>query len=99
MNDAGPEWASTPELTVVLPTHNGERHLEEQLAALARQSWTGSWDIIFLNNGSTDGTRDLLVRWLDRMPVPARIVDAAEHLSLAYARNAGVAATQSKSVA
>ena len=86
-------------LSVILPTHNGREHIERQLDALAGQRWDRSWEIILLNNGSTDGTRDLLTQWVDRMPVPTRVVDADEHLSLSYARNAGVDAARGRSVA
>lgn len=87
------------ELTVVLPTHNGSSLIEHQLRALSEQRWDGQWEIVLLNNGSTDDTRSVMGPWIDRMPVPTRIVDADEHLSLAYARNAGVDAARGESVA
>jgi glycosyltransferase involved in cell wall biosynthesis len=87
------------ELSVILPTRNGERFIEEQLEALSRQAWDARWEIVLLNNGSTDSTRELLEHWTRRMPVETTIVDADEYLSLAYARNAGVAAASGTSVA
>jgi glycosyltransferase involved in cell wall biosynthesis len=50
---------------VLLATHNGARFLEEQLQSLAAQR-VGALDIFVSDDGSTDGTRDLLGAWRER---------------------------------
>lgn len=88
---------SAPDLTVVIPCHNVADTLAEQLEALATQEWDGSWDVIVVNNGSTDAT----VEVARRSPLDARmrILDAFDGQSVAYARNAGASATDARSIA
>ena len=89
---------SAPELTVIVTTHNREALIEENLSALAAQRWDADWDILLVDNDSTDATPAILDRWIDKMPVPVRVLTATDGHCPAYARNAGVAATASTSV-
>ena len=92
--------ASDPtELTVVVTTHNRADLIDDTLAALAAQRWNGDWDVLLLDNGSTDHTPEILERWVEKMPVPARIVTAGERHNPSYARNAAVDSTTATSVA
>lgn len=86
------------ELTVVVLTRNRADLVEETLASLAGQKWDGRWDIVFLDNGSTDATPRILRQRLDCMPTPTRIVEATGGQSVPYARNAGAKATTARSV-
>lgn len=82
----------------MLPTRNGSAHIEEQLSALASQVWHRDWDILFVDNGSNDATPEILQRWIPRFEVPARVVNATEEFSLAYARNFGASAATGRSI-
>lgn len=86
-----------PKLSVVLPCRNGAATLPTQLEALARQSWDGSWELVVSDNGSTDGTVEVVERYRDRFP-SLTIVDSSDHAGLAHALNVGVAAARGKSV-
>ena len=79
MPESGLVPVSAPlDLTVVVPTHNRADLIEETLAALAEQEWAGGrWDIVLVDNDSTDATPEILERWAERMPVPTRIVTVA----------------------
>ena len=81
---------ATAELTVVLATHNRADLLDEALAALSTQEWDGDWNIVAVDNASTDETPAVMDRWAERMPVPMRIVRATEGRGPSYARNTGV---------
>jgi glycosyltransferase involved in cell wall biosynthesis len=86
------------ELSVVIPVRNEERHLGPQLEALLAQQWDGEWEIIVVDNGSTDGTVELVKRYAqdhDRL----RVLVAAEKPDQSYAANRGVAAASADSVA
>ena len=90
---------TNPELTVIFTTRDRADLIDEGLAALAEQEWDGDWDVILVDNDSSDHTVEVLERWADKMPVPARIaVEAAGH-GPSWARNAGVAATTAANVA
>lgn len=90
---------TSPELTVIVTTRNRADVLDETLGAIAKQTWDGEWELLVLDNGSTDGTPETLQRWLDRMPVPMRIVTAGERNNASYSRNTAVANTTARSVA
>ena len=51
---------SAPRLvSVCIPSLNTRATLAEQLDALAAQDYAGEWEIVLLDNGSTDGSDDL----------------------------------------
>lgn len=79
---------AAPYVSVVMPVRNGEPWLDEQLAALAEQRYRGEWEVLVVDNGSTDRTVEIAESWRDR--VPLRIVPAHERPGINVARNAGV---------
>lgn len=85
------------ELSVVIPVYNGEPELEEQLEALAGQEYSGDWELIVADNGSTDDSVALARRFEDRIP-HLTIVDASAQPGQAYALNAGAAACNGRSL-
>lgn len=48
----------SPLVSVILPVRNGEPYLSVQLCALAAQSCGFSWEMIVVDNGSTDSSAD-----------------------------------------
>jgi GT2 family glycosyltransferase len=75
-------------VSVVMPARNAETTVAEQLAALQRQTYPGPWEVIAVENGSSDATPALLRSWQRRMP-QLRVVHAAEDCGVNGARNAG----------
>lgn len=55
-------------VTVVIPVHNGESTLGEQLEALRTQSDTQPFSVIVVNNNSTDRTAAVAQGFVDRDP-------------------------------
>lgn len=88
----------TPALSVLLPSRNGAKTIGRQLEALARQSWAERWELIVIDNGSTDGTGAIAESFQDRIP-RLRVVEATGKAGLPYACNAGVRAARSEVVA
>jgi glycosyltransferase involved in cell wall biosynthesis len=83
--------ASRPRLvSVILPIRNEEAHLAQQLRALAGQTYAGPWELVVVDNGSTDASIEIVKAWGDRFP-GLRVVDASSKPGLNYARNRGVA--------
>lgn len=87
------------ELTVVVTTHNRSDLVGETLASLAMQEWDGSWEILLVDNDSTDETPAVLRSWVDRFPVSTSILTASDGRGPAYARNVAVAHARGRSVA
>ena len=75
-------------LSVIIPCYNAADTIGVQLAALASQTCGGPWEVIVADNGSMDGTREVVARYRDRLP-NLRIADASARGGSAYARNTG----------
>jgi glycosyltransferase involved in cell wall biosynthesis len=87
-----------PELAVILCVRNGAARVREQLEMLARQEWDASWEVVLVDNDSTDATPEILHAFAAHNP-RFRVVSAGERLGLSHARNVGVANTTATSVA
>jgi glycosyltransferase involved in cell wall biosynthesis len=48
-------------ISVVMPTRNAARNVRAQLDALAEQDYTGAWELVVTDCGSTDGTREAVL--------------------------------------
>lgn len=83
-----------PEVSVVLPVRNGAATIDEQLAALTRQPGRPSWELIVVDNGSTDDTVARVRSWAPRLPADLRVIDASDAASASVARNVGVQAAR-----
>jgi glycosyltransferase involved in cell wall biosynthesis len=77
------------DLSVVIPCRNEARHIGAMLDSLARQTWDGTWEVVVADNGSTDGTPEIVRRYTSRLP-GLRVVDASARRGAGYARNVGV---------
>jgi glycosyltransferase involved in cell wall biosynthesis len=78
-------------VSVILPTFNAERWIRDQLAALSEQKYTGEWELIVADNGSTDGTRSVALGTRQRFP-RFNLIDASGVRGPSHARNQGVLA-------
>jgi glycosyltransferase involved in cell wall biosynthesis len=77
-----------PLVSVILPVRQGAATIAEQLEALSRQSYSGEWELLVCDNGSTDGTRARVLAWEGVLPL--RLVDASDRRGVAHARNVGI---------
>ena len=84
------------EVSVLMPVFNGERYLADALRSVQSQRFQG-FEIIVINDGSTDGTGDMLSRFAHQDP-RLRIL-TQENRGVADARNRGLRATMAPFVA
>lgn len=56
-----------PAVSIVLPTFNRARFLDEALASIHSQSWQ-DWELIVVDDGSTDDTAARIDSWRERIP-------------------------------
>jgi len=74
-------------ISVVIPVRNGEHDLANQLEALTRQTYDGSWDVVISDNGSTDSTLAVAESFADRLRIIT--VAANDGIGASYAHNVG----------
>ena len=86
------------DLCVVVPAHNEEQVLDQQLQALLAQDWEGDWEIVVVDNRSTDGTSDLVERYAARTD-NLRLLRADRKADKAYAVNEAAASTTAPALA
>jgi glycosyltransferase involved in cell wall biosynthesis len=80
-------------ISVVMPVLNGEQHIADQLAALCGQTYTGSWELVVVDNGCTDRTLDVVRGFVPSLP-RVTIADARSRRGLNHARNVGAGAAR-----
>ena len=86
----------TPEITIVIPAYNAAETLPAQLAAVVGQEIDVPFEVVVVDNGSTDATAAIV----HAEPDPrVRLVVAAERSGPSYARNIGIAAAQAELIA
>lgn len=85
-------------ITVVIPVRNGMPWFEEQLRAIIDQECEEPWEVIVADNGSTDGSADL-VRALISQGSPIRLVDASAVRGAGATRNVGVKSANGELIA
>lgn len=83
-----------PLVSIVLPTHNGSRYLDQAIESICLQTMP-AWELIVVNDASTDDTRDKIQAWLARDP-RIRWIDHVEKRGLPGALNDGFAIARGK---
>lgn len=82
-------------LSVIVPCYNVELYLDRSLGCLERQ-WNGrsDYEIIFVNDASTDNTLDKLKRFESLYPENVIVIDKKQNGGLGEARNSGMDVAQ-----
>ena len=55
-------------LTVVVPTYNVEKYLEECLSSFALPKWKEKLDVLIVDDGSTDHSSEIAEKFVKDMP-------------------------------
>jgi glycosyltransferase involved in cell wall biosynthesis len=99
MADAPTDPSPPPELTVILPVYNGAAHIAEQLDALVAQEWSHPWELLVVDNASTDLTPSIVEQCARRHPGLVRTISAPDAHNLSYVRNVGARAARADAFA
>lgn len=79
-------------VSVVLPSHNGIRYLDEAVESWRSQSYP-HWELVIVDDASTDDTAACAARWCERDP-RIQLVGHGTRRGLSAALNAGFAAAR-----
>lgn len=82
---------------MVIPARNEQATIRRQLAALTSQAWDGEWEVVVVDNGSTDRTASIVAEMASEDP-RIRLIHE-ETPGLCHARNAGIASARGESIA
>jgi glycosyltransferase involved in cell wall biosynthesis len=74
-----------PLVSVIMPAYNAERYIDEAVQSVLQQTWQ-NWELIIVNDGSTDGTRS----YLDAQTDPRIYLYHQENQGVSQARNVGI---------
>jgi GT2 family glycosyltransferase len=83
-------------LSVILPFLNAARFIGAQLEALAAQECECAWDVIAVDNCSSDASRRIVEAFQGRLDL--RVVNASEKANPSYARNVGASASTGRNL-
>jgi glycosyltransferase involved in cell wall biosynthesis len=81
-------------VSVVIPTHNDEATIAETVESVLAQRFDGGFEVIVVNDGSTDSTRAVIEKFGERI----RIIDQ-QNAGVSAARNAGIKAAAGEYIA
>jgi glycosyltransferase involved in cell wall biosynthesis len=85
----------TPQVSVIVPVYNGLPSLVAQAESLLAQDFPPPWEILYVDNGSSDGSPGFIRTLKAREGVDVRVIDATSRQGQVFARNVGAAAARS----
>jgi glycosyltransferase involved in cell wall biosynthesis len=86
MTDTDPD--NNPLVSVIIPVYNGERYLPETIESVIGQT-VKDWEIVAVNDGSTDQSKAILEEFATRNPGLIRVI-SVQNGGVSRARNTGV---------
>lgn len=82
-------------VSIIIPAYNAEKYIEQTTASVLAQTWK-DWELIIVEDGSTDKTREIVERMTDAR---IRMVIPEKQGSAAMARNAGLMEAKGRYIA
>ena len=76
-----------PEISIVLPTYNGEKYIRESIDSVLAQTFT-DWELIIVDDCSTDSTPEIIKEYAER-DERIRIIHNEKNLKLPTSLNVG----------
>lgn len=89
---------ASPAVSVIMPAFNGARYIREAMASVAAQT-RGDWELVVIDDGSSDGTAEAASRFAAENPALSIKVLRQPNGGAAAARNAGIRAAAGRYLA
>jgi len=80
---------------VVIPVYNRKNFIEQCLSSVLQQQFSGDYEVIVIDDGSTDGTGEILKQFLPKI----RLHTHGKNEGLSSARNRGIQLSQGRFIA
>lgn len=77
-------------ISVIIPVFNAEKTVEKALNSVKNQSWNGQFEIIIVDDGSSDGSKSLIETYRRENPEMNIIFLEQENSGVSAARNAAL---------
>ena len=84
-----------PSFSIVIPVYNADSTLEKTLESVSKQRYK-NYEVICVNDGSTDNSAQILQKWKDENPDLDIHIIHQKNAGLGAARNAGVEKTKNE---
>jgi glycosyltransferase involved in cell wall biosynthesis len=100
MTEAAPTDAKPPRVSAIIIFLNGERFIAEAIESVRAQTFT-DWELILVDDGTTDGATAIAQRYAAEHPGRIRYVEhpGHENRGMSASRNAGLRAARGEFVA
>lgn len=79
---------SADRISVIVPFLNGAAHLTDLFDSLVAQDYASPWEVLAVDNGSTDESQNIVRRYEQRLDL--KILNAFDRRTVSFARNVGV---------
>ena len=86
-----------PFVSIIIPAHNAAKYIGEQLDSLHNQQYDGLFEVIVVDNLSTDNTMYEVEKFQQKMS-NLSIIKATDKPSASYAMNVGIAASKGEAI-
>ena len=77
-------------VSVIIPVYNRESYIAECLDSVISQEFDHSYEIILIDNGSTDRSLEISRNILNNCEIPSKIIVQKNNLGVSNARNEGI---------
>lgn len=77
-------------ISVIIPVYNAEKSIEKSLISIKNQTWKGEFEIIIVNDGSTDQSKNVIETYGKKNPDQNIILINQENGGVSKARNAAM---------
>lgn len=86
-------------ISVIIPLYNGEQSIEKALVSVKNQTWKRDFEIIVVNDGSTDNSKSVVENFIDKNPALNIQLINQQNVGVSKARNTGLKLAKGKYIA
>ncbi len=85
-------------VSIIVPVYNASKYIEKTIEMVTRQTYK-DWELILVDDASTDGSADLIDRIIEKQGKRIRLIRKEQNGGAAEARNTGIDAALGRYIA